>query len=85
MGAIILDGARIGAQSIVGAGALVTQGFQAPPGSLVIGAPARIVRMLSRKERSAVKHWAAKYVQNAAYCLKHGIGLAGDRDGKSGV
>ena len=73
MGAVILDGAVIGAQSIIGAGALVTQGTCVPPGSLVLGAPARVVRKLSLKERHEVKLWAEKYVANAAYCLRHRI------------
>jgi len=77
MGAVILDGAAIGAQSIIGAKALVTQGAKIPPGSLVLGAPAKVVRALTRKERSGLKVWAEKYVENAAYCLKHGINVSG--------
>ena len=73
MGAVILDGAVIGAQSIVGARALVTQGTHVPPGSLVLGAPARVVRHLTEDERRTLKHWADKYVANARYCLKHRI------------
>lgn len=73
MGATILDGAVIGAQSIVGANALVTQGTQVPAGSLVLGAPAKVIRALSAKERAGLKLWADKYVANAAYCLKHRI------------
>ena len=75
MGAVILDGAVIGKQSIVGAKALVKQGMKIPPGSLVVGAPARIVRKLTRKERVRLKWWAQKYVDNSAYCLKHGINV----------
>jgi carbonic anhydrase/acetyltransferase-like protein (isoleucine patch superfamily) len=71
MGAIILDGAVIGKQSIIGAKALVTQGVKIPPGSLVLGAPAKVVRMLTREERAGVKYWAQKYVENSAYCLKN--------------
>ena len=77
MGAVILDGAVVGAQSLIGASALVTQGMKIPPGSLVLGAPAKIVRVLSRQERAGLKYWAAKYVENAAYCLKHGINVSG--------
>jgi len=73
MGAVILDGALIGAQSIIGAQALVTQGTEIPPGSLVLGSPAKVVRKLTPKERKGLKSWADKYVANAAYCLKHGI------------
>ncbi len=71
MGATILDGAVIGAQSIVGAHALVTQGFHVPSGTLVLGAPARVVRSLTAGERARLKSWAEKYAANAAYCLAH--------------
>ncbi len=47
MGAVILDGAVIGRQSLIGAKALVTQGMKIPPGSLVLGAPAKVVRKLT--------------------------------------
>jgi carbonic anhydrase/acetyltransferase-like protein (isoleucine patch superfamily) len=77
MGAIILDGAVLGEQCLIGAKALVTQGMQIPAGSLVLGAPAKIVRALSAEERGNLKYWATKYVDNAAYCLKHGINVGG--------
>src|SRR5437867_7579317 len=73
MGSTILDGAVIGNQSIIGASALVTAGTQIPPGSLVLGAPAKVVRQLSPEEGGGLKEWAEKYVRYAAYCLKHGI------------
>jgi carbonic anhydrase/acetyltransferase-like protein (isoleucine patch superfamily) len=75
MGAVILDGAVIGEQSIVGAKALVTQDAKIPPGSLVLGAPAKVVRALTPEERAGLKWWAQKYVDNGAYCLKHGINV----------
>jgi len=77
MGAVILDGAIIGKQSIIGAKALVTQGTKIPPGSLVLGAPGKVVRRLSPEERAGLKWWAQKYVDNGAYCLKHGISVGG--------
>jgi len=73
MGATILDGAVIGEQSIVGANALVTQNTEVPPGSLVLGSPAKVVRSLTMAERKTLRSWAEKYVINAAYCLEHGI------------
>jgi gamma-carbonic anhydrase len=76
MGAVILDGAVIGRQSIIGAAALVTQGTMIPPGSLVLGAPAKVARALTRKERDGLKSWATKYVRNAGYCLRHRINLS---------
>jgi carbonic anhydrase/acetyltransferase-like protein (isoleucine patch superfamily) len=77
MGAVILDGAVIGRQSIIGAKALVTGGAKIPPGSLVLGAPAKVVRKLSKEERSKLKWWAQHYGDNGAYCLKHGINVGG--------
>ena len=77
MGAVVLDGAVIGKQSLIGAKALVTQGTKIPPGSLVLGAPAKVVRKLTKEERAGLKWWAEKYVDNGAYCLKHGIGVCG--------
>ena len=77
MGAVILDGAVIGKQSIIGAKALVTQGSRIPPGSLVLGAPAKVVRALTREERLGLKYWAEKYVGNSAYCLRHRINVSG--------
>jgi carbonic anhydrase/acetyltransferase-like protein (isoleucine patch superfamily) len=62
MGAVVLDGAVIGKQSIVGAKALVKQGMKIPPGSLVVGVPARVMRKLTKKERAGLKWWAQKYV-----------------------
>ena len=75
MGAVILDGAVIGKQSLIGAKALVTQGMKIPPGSLVLGAPAKVIRPLTPKERAGLKWWAEKYVDNGAYCLKHKINV----------
>ncbi|MTV27550.1 gamma carbonic anhydrase family protein [Nitriliruptoraceae bacterium ZYF776] len=43
MGAVVMNGATIGAGSIVGAGAVVTEGTQVPPGSITVGAPARVL------------------------------------------
>lgn len=62
MGAIVMDGSRVGTRSIIGAGALVTGNTIIPPGSLVLGSPARIVRTLSPEEQSAIKGWAQRYV-----------------------
>lgn len=66
MGATILDGARIGARSLVGAGAVVTPRTVIPPGSMVVGAPAKVIRTLSAEEQAALKGWAEKYVAVSA-------------------
>lgn len=75
MRATILDGAVIGEQSLIGAGAVVTPGTKIPPGSMVLGMPAKVTRALSAEERAALKGWAAKYVSNGEYCLKHKINV----------
>src|SRR5205814_7937067 len=65
MGAIVLDGAEIGARSIIGANALVTGGSRIPPGSLVLGSPGKVVRTLSLDEQGAIRGWAEKYVERS--------------------
>ena len=65
MGAIVLDGARIGRGSFVGAGALVTPGTDIPPGSFVLGAPARVKRPVSEKQREQIDYGAKHYVELA--------------------
>lgn len=62
MGATVLDGARIGARSIVGANSLVPQRFTCPPGSMVYGSPAKVARALTAEEQAGLRHWAEKYV-----------------------
>ena len=62
MGAIILDGAKIGRRCIIGANATVTMGTEIPPGSLVLGSPAAVRRALSEQEQSGIRRWAERYV-----------------------
>ncbi len=69
MGAVLMNGVVVGEQSIIGAAALLTEGLQVPPGSLVYGAPARVVSALSSTERANIKGWAEKYCRVAANYL----------------
>ncbi len=62
MGAILLNGCRIGADSIVAAGTLVPEGMAIPPGSLVMGAPAKVRRPLTAEERASIVWYADNYV-----------------------
>lgn len=62
MGAILLNGCVIGAGSLVAAGALVTQHTVIPPGSLVMGSPARVVRPLTSEEADSLPHSAQLYM-----------------------
>jgi carbonic anhydrase/acetyltransferase-like protein (isoleucine patch superfamily) len=71
MGATILDGAVIGERSLIGANALVTQRTQIPPGSLVLGSPAKVVRTLTEEERQQLRTSAEEYAANAAYRLRN--------------
>ncbi len=66
MGATVLDGARVGARSLVGAGSVVTPRTVIPPGSMVLGTPAKVVRALSAEEQAGLKVWAEKYVTVSA-------------------
>jgi len=66
MGSTILNHAKIGANSIVGANSLVTEGKEFPDGSLIIGSPAKVVRQLGDKELELIKKSAEIYVENAA-------------------
>ncbi len=63
MGAIVLSGSTIGAGSIVAAGALVAEGTEFPPGSLLMGAPAKVRRPVSDEERERIRRNAASYVE----------------------
>lgn len=79
MGATVLDGAVVGEQSLIGAHTLVTPGMEIPPGSMVLGSPAKVVRALSEVERSRLKGWAEKYVHVAEYYLRNGVEVGGPR------
>jgi carbonic anhydrase/acetyltransferase-like protein (isoleucine patch superfamily) len=65
MGSIILDDVEVGARSIIGANALVTMGTKIPPGSLVLGSPAKIRRALTLEEQQDIARWAWSYVESA--------------------
>jgi carbonic anhydrase/acetyltransferase-like protein (isoleucine patch superfamily) len=65
MGATILNGARIGNGCLIGAGALITEGKEIPDGSLVMGAPGKVVRMLDEAARARLLASAAGYQANA--------------------
>lgn len=70
MGATLLNNSVIGAGSLVGACALVTEGKEIPPGSLVMGAPAKVVRELDAAARARLLKSAEGYRANAARFAK---------------
>jgi len=63
MGAIVLNGARVGADSIVAAGTLITERTQIPPRSMVMGSPGKVRRALTDNEIELVRQSAANYVR----------------------
>jgi carbonic anhydrase/acetyltransferase-like protein (isoleucine patch superfamily) len=63
IGAIVLNGARVGAGSVIAAGALVTERMDIPPGSMVMGMPAKVKRPLTPEERERFRENAQNYVQ----------------------
>jgi carbonic anhydrase/acetyltransferase-like protein (isoleucine patch superfamily) len=65
MGAIVLNNAEIGAESIVAAGALVPEGMKIPPRSLVMGMPAKVKRSLQEKDIPNLHRYAEKYIAYA--------------------
>ena len=65
MGATVLDGAVIGSDCLIGAGALVTGKMNAPDGSLIVGAPAKVVRGLTEKEKESLLANAELYYQKS--------------------
>jgi carbonic anhydrase/acetyltransferase-like protein (isoleucine patch superfamily) len=65
MGSIVMNGARIGRSSIVGAGSVITEGKQFPEHSLIIGAPARVIRTFEPAQVAAMGGPAKFYVGNA--------------------
>jgi gamma-carbonic anhydrase len=62
IGAIILDAAEIGSDSVVGAGSLVPPGKIIPPHSFVLGSPARVVRQVTPGEMDWIRGTAERYV-----------------------
>jgi carbonic anhydrase/acetyltransferase-like protein (isoleucine patch superfamily) len=65
MGAIILNGAKIGNNCLVGAGALVTEGKEFPDNSLIVGSPAKAIRVLDEAAAQRLTGSAYHYVDNA--------------------
>jgi carbonic anhydrase/acetyltransferase-like protein (isoleucine patch superfamily) len=77
MGATLLNGVNVGRNCIVGANSLLTEGKAYPDNSLIIGAPARVVRELKDSEIAQLRESAAAYVANARR-YKRGFAPAGE-------
>ena len=63
--AVVLNGARVGKYCLVGAGALVTEGKEFPDGSLILGSPAKVARVLTPEQIEGLKRATDHYVANA--------------------
>ena len=84
IGAIVLNRVRVGTGSIVGAGALCPEGMTIPPGSLVLGIPARVVRPVAEADRAriargafAYRHLAARHADGSIVYHEGGAALPG--------
>jgi carbonic anhydrase/acetyltransferase-like protein (isoleucine patch superfamily) len=65
--AVVLNGAVIGRNCLVGAGAVVTEGKVFPDNSLILGAPAKVVRELTEADIAGLRRNAANYAERRAY------------------
>jgi carbonic anhydrase/acetyltransferase-like protein (isoleucine patch superfamily) len=65
MRAVLLNGVRVGADCLIGAGALLPEGKEFPPGTLILGSPARVVRALTSDEIARHTQMAVNYRRRA--------------------
>jgi carbonic anhydrase/acetyltransferase-like protein (isoleucine patch superfamily) len=63
MGSIVMDDVRVGAESIVAAGALLSPGTRVPPRSLVMGVPAKVNRPLTAEEVDGLAQYWKNYIE----------------------
>jgi carbonic anhydrase/acetyltransferase-like protein (isoleucine patch superfamily) len=77
IGSIVLNGARIGRNCLIGANSLITEGKEIPDNSLVMGAPAKVVRELTPEQAQRLGGAAANYVAN---WKRYSAGLRGRSD-----
>lgn len=63
MRATLLNSVVVGEYSIVGAGAVITEGKKIPPRSLVLGVPAKVKRPLSEEEVASIDEYARRYYE----------------------
>jgi len=73
MGAIVLDGAEIGEECLIGAGAVIAPRSQIPARSLVLGSPGKVVRPLKPEEIESLHRSANNYVRFSREYQEQGI------------
>ena len=78
MGAVLLNGVRVGTGSVVAAGAVLAEGLEVPPGSLVMGLPGRVVRPVDEALRARIRGTWEHYV---ALAERHRAGEGPSRTG----
>ena len=74
IGAIVLDGAKIGHHTIIAAGTLIPPGKTIPSGSMVMGSPGKVVRQLTDEEVAGLDRHADNYVRLATEHVNLGMG-----------
>ena len=62
---MVLNGAKIGKNCLIGANSLITEGKEIPDYSMVMGSPGKIVRTLDAAQGEAIRMGAKHYVENA--------------------
>jgi carbonic anhydrase/acetyltransferase-like protein (isoleucine patch superfamily) len=77
IGSVILNGAKIGANCLIGARSLITEGKEIPDGSVVMGAPAKVVREVTEQDRASMALNTLHYVERAR-AYRKGFAAAGD-------
>lgn len=70
MGALVLNGARVGRECIIAAGSVVTEGTHIPPRSLVVGTPGKVRRELGNADLKLIRMYAASYLDSTRHYLE---------------
>jgi carbonic anhydrase/acetyltransferase-like protein (isoleucine patch superfamily) len=79
MGVVVLNGARIGHDSIVAAGTLIPEGTIIPPRSLVMGVPGKVRRQLTDEEVGSILTYGTNYIGYKEQYLKESGSGSGER------
>lgn len=74
MAAVLLNGVHVGADTIVAAGSLLTEGTRIPPRSLVMGRPGTVKRTLTDAEVAEIRWYAENYVRYRLDYMTEGSG-----------
>jgi carbonic anhydrase/acetyltransferase-like protein (isoleucine patch superfamily) len=70
MGSVIPDGVKVNSDCLIGARTFIEFGTEIPPGSLVLGAPAKVVGPISAEHRKQIVEGRAIYQELTRRCLK---------------